>query len=126
MNNLHNTNTYRRRKRVSSRSNQVHHDSLRENIRAVKLIVCIAIFALSAAIKLIFPASLEKVESDVFRVISGDVNYRAAVEAIGRGIGGETDMKEALSDAWVYAFVQDGGATPAKAAGVQDVEAEEV
>ena len=126
MNNIHHVNRYRRSSRFGAQTNNARQNDRRERIRAVKLIICIGIFALSAAVKFIFPASVERVGSDVFHIISGDVNYRAAVEAIGRGIGGETDMKEALSDAWIYAFVQDGGATPANTAGVQDVEAEEV
>ena len=68
---------------------------------AVRLAVSLAIAAVAAAVRFTLPDVYFEVTSH----FSNSVDFVSAFNAIGRGLSGESDMSEALKDAYKYAFV---------------------
>jgi len=93
---------------------------VRTRRQAIKLAVCIGIFAFSALIRIVFPNLMQAMSDKAFEAITGNVDYLAAIETIGRGLNGEMDMRSAFSEAWTYAFYTEGKAEPAAASAVME------
>jgi murein DD-endopeptidase MepM/ murein hydrolase activator NlpD len=89
------TGTTRRR-----RSSAAVYSGNKSSKRAVKLLVCVALFVIAAFMKLVFPSALQAVGDKLNTV----VNYRAALAALGEGISGEKKFTAALGEAFTYAF----------------------
>ncbi|SHH52637.1 Peptidase family M23 [Sporobacter termitidis DSM 10068] len=68
--------------------------------RAIKLIICVALFGIAAFMKLVFPSTLQSVGDKLNSV----VNYKAALATLGEGISGEKKFTAALGEAITYAF----------------------
>ncbi len=67
---------------------------------AVKLYVCLGLFAAAVLIKLLFPATFAGIGEKLSMV----VNYKAALATLGEGISGEKKFTAALGEAFTYAF----------------------
>lgn len=68
--------------------------------RTAKLIVCVAIFAVAALMKLFFPETLQIIGDK----LNTAVNYKAALATLGEGISGKKKFVTALGEAFTYAF----------------------
>lgn len=66
-----------------------------------QLIISLIIVMAAAAVRFFMPGTYENI-ADHF---SNSVDFVSAFNAIGEGISGEQDIKDALSDACRYAFV---------------------
>jgi murein DD-endopeptidase MepM/ murein hydrolase activator NlpD len=67
---------------------------------AIKLFICVGLFAVAALIKLLFPSTLTVIGDKINSV----VNYKAALTSLGEGISGQKSFTAALGEAFTYAF----------------------
>lgn len=70
----------------------------------VKLTICAVIFIIAACVKLAFPGEAEKVRDGIAGAIAYNVDYKSAITALGEAFSGEKEVKEALGEAYEYAF----------------------
>ncbi len=66
----------------------------------LKLAICAAVFGAASVFRLLFPATAAQLGERLNRVC----DLRSAFTVLGEGISGRRDMKEALDDAYRYAF----------------------
>ena len=64
---------------------------------AMRLTVCLVIFAAAFVIKTFFPSAAGRLGGEVLDAISGSADYRAAFSAIGSFVSGETTLGEAIA-----------------------------
>lgn len=90
------------KKRVSRKIDISELDSTK--VQMFRLVICISMFFIIFAAKIIMPEAMEKIDDKLSYIITGDVDYKAALRTIGEGIGGEKSLYDAMSEAYNYAF----------------------
>lgn len=93
------------RKRSEIRRNaNTEQMSPRELRRAVRLVLCLAAFAVAVCVKLMFPGAMDGMRAEALRIIGGNVDYEAALSVMGETIAGERNIREAMAEVYEYAF----------------------
>ena len=80
----------RRRRRTSQKNSGI----------STKLLVCLFILFAAVAVRFLFPEFTGKIYDKLFQ----QADYSAAFSSIGAGLNGDISMKDALKDAYGYAF----------------------
>lgn len=65
--------------------------------RALRLGICLAVFALAVGVKLVMPEFSRELSGEVLGVIDSSMDYRAAFAAVGSFVSGETTLGEAIA-----------------------------
>lgn len=96
--------SYRRSARHSDSRSSEQELSETTKRHAIKLAICVVVFVVMFVIKLAMPSTIAKMSDRVLTIVSGDVNYKAAVSTLGEAISGEKKLSDALTEAYYYAF----------------------
>ena len=73
-------------------------------IRRRRRIAAAVIAAAAVILRFAAPQTVEHVRGQVQRALTGNVDFAAAAETLGRGLSGELGLEQALEQAYTYAF----------------------
>lgn len=81
----------------------------REIRRVVRLASCMVILVMAVSVKLLFPNAIQGVRAKALEILGGDVDYEAALTVMGEAVAGEKGLREAMTEAYEFAFkITDG------------------
>lgn len=131
--NVYRASSRQRRKKVGQ-SNRVRKSlddekafSRKGKIRGIKLAVCLAVLFTAVVVKLAVPGAINDMRDRMLGVISGNVDYKAAISTLGKAVSGDKKLSDAIPEAYAYTFgIIDGseGEEYSKVSAVKDNEEE--
>ncbi|MBR7081583.1 MAG: M23 family metallopeptidase [Oscillospiraceae bacterium] len=92
-------------KRRGGKTSAVNKRQIRRGKRMlIQLCVSVSVICAALIIKFALPATSASIAEKLDGILYGSVDYRSALSVLGKAVSGEMDARDALPEAWSYAF----------------------
>lgn len=89
---------------MNRRNKNTYKSTKKDLFGVIKLISCVCIVLAAAGVKMLFPNFVSGLRTDALAMLGGNVDYEAALSVMGEAVSGKKSLKDAITEAYEYAF----------------------